>query len=184
VVVEVGAVVERGKISYVVAGNAEVILEYTPGHFCLIMASACLTGLDALRGQFVRLFVKEDAYMCWGVEELNVAKTVAQGIVAISRCVDQGVVQGGAWGRFVGEEVNGELAVRKDQDWCGGGDGRLKVKEVLLKHQHCIKFSSIIGGLSNTLKGADMAEWVTVCIVPPDNHSTTRGARVGAGSTI
>ena len=111
-VVEVGAVVERGKISNVVARNAEVILVDAPGHFCLIMASACLTGLDALRGQFVRLFVEEDAYMRGGVEELDVAKSVAQGIVTVSRCVNQGVVQGGAWGRFVGEEVDGELAVR------------------------------------------------------------------------
>ena len=53
-----------------------------------------------------------------------------------------------------------------------------------MKHKHRIKFSSIIGGLSDALEGADMAEWFAVCIIPPDNHATARGARVGAGTTI
>ena len=55
---------------------------------------------------------------------------------------------------------------------------------MLLKHQHRIKFSSIVGGLSDTLEGADMAERFAVCVIPPDNHATARSARVGAGTTI
>jgi hypothetical protein len=75
------------------------------------MTTACLAVLNTLRGQPVRFFVEIDANMCRGVEELNVAEPVAQGIMAVSRCMNQGVVHGGVRGGLVGEKVDGELAV-------------------------------------------------------------------------